>query len=482
MSLTRRTLLQRAALITAANTLPVSCFKPKHSHDDIRVAICGLHGRGKYHLGDFLKMDGVRVVALCDVDTREITKHAATVEKAGWKARTYTDYRKLCEDKEVDAILIATPNHTHALIALTAIANGKHVYIEKPVSHNLIEGRKLVEAAAKRPNLIVQHGMQRRSDLGWEESFAWIKEGHIGPMKLSRGLNYKTRESIGKLDAPRKIPSAVDYNLWCGPRSEVPVMREQFHYDWHWQWAYGNGDIGNQGPHQLDVARWALGQMTLPKRFMSLGSRWGYVDDGETPNNQLALFQFESGAPLLFDNRGLPAKDMNWKTEPAFRSTGIRIGNIVHCEGGYLAESKAFDLQGKLIRKFSLDDGGTHQGNWIKSIREGKAVSTNLSILNGHLSAALAHLANTSYRLGKKLNPNEVRERLQGDAEALATLEEFEANLLANRIDVKADLAVVGPWLTLDPATEKFTGEFAAEANKLQDEEYREEFKLPVIA
>jgi len=475
---TRRTFLTRAALITAANALPVSCFKPKHSNDDIRVAICGLHGRGKYHLADFLKMDGVRVVALCDVDKRQIKEHSATVEKAGWKARTYSDYRKLCEDKEVDGIVIATPNHTHALIALTAMAHGKHVYVEKPVSHNLIEGRKLVDAAAKCPKLIVQHGMQRRSDPGWEEAFAWIKEGHIGKVQLSRGLNYKTRDSIGKVTAPVPVIKSIDYNLWCGPRPMAPVMRDQFHYDWHWQWPYGNGDIGNQGPHQLDVARWALGQMTLPKRFMSLGSRWGYVDDGETPNNQLAMFQFD-GAPLLFDNRGLPAKDMNWKLEPAYR--GIRIGNIVHCEGGYLAESKAFDLKGGVIKKFSLDDGGTHQGNWIKSIRQGKAISENLSILNGHLSAALAHLANTSYRLGKKLNPNEVRERLQGDKEALATLEDFDANLLANQIDVKTENATVGPWLTLDPVTEKFVGEFAAEANKLQDEEYREEFKLPVI-
>jgi predicted dehydrogenase len=475
---TRRTFLTRAALITAANALPVSCFKPKHSNDDIRVAICGLHGRGKYHLADFLKMDGVRVVALCDVDKRQIKEHSTTVEKAGWKARTYSDYRKLCEDKEVDGIVIATPNHTHALIALTALAHGKHVYVEKPVSHNLIEGRKLVEAAAKCPKLIVQHGMQRRSDPGWEEAFAWIKEGHIGKMQLARGLNYKTRDSIGKVTAPVPVIKSIDYNLWCGPRPMAPVMREQFHYDWHWQWPYGSGDIGNQGPHQLDVARWALGEMTLPKRFMSLGSRWGYVDDGETPNNQLAMFQFD-GAPLLFDNRGLPAKDMNWKLEPAYR--GIRIGNIVHCEGGYLAESKAFDNNGKVIKKFSLDDGGTHQGNWIKSIRQGKAISDNLSILNGHLSAALAHLANTSYRLGEKLNPNEVRERLQGDKEALATLEDFDANLLANQIDVKTENATVGPWLTLDPATEKFVGEFAAEANKLQDEEYREEFKLPVI-
>ncbi len=476
---TRRIFIKRATMITAAGALPVGCFKPKHANDDIRVAICGLHGRGKDHLADMLKMDGVRIVALCDVDKYMLDKYEPSVVKAGFKAKLYTDYRKLCEDSEVDGIMIATPNHTHVLIAMTALQHGKHVYVEKPVSHNLVEGRKLVEAAAKRPKLIITHGMQRRSDPGWEEAFAWIKEGHIGKITLSRGLNYKKRESIGKLSTPRKVPSTVDYNLWCGPRPMIPVMREQFHYDWHWQWPYGNGDIGNQGPHQLDVARWALGQMELPKRVMSLGSRWGYTDDGETPNNQLAMFQFENGAPLLFDNRGLPAKDMNWKLEPSYR--GVRIGNVIHCEGGYVAESKAYDLKGNTLKKFNLDDGAGHQRNWIAAMRQGSLLSDNHNVLQGHLSASLSQLANTSFRLGKKLLPAEVRERLQGDKEAQTTLEDFEANLLANKIDTKSENTIVGPWLSLDPVTEKFTGEFAEEANKLQEEEYREEFKLPEI-
>lgn len=478
-SSTRRTLLKRAALITAAQVLPVSCSKSGSPNGDVRIAICGLHGRGKAHLDDMLKLDGVRIVALCDVDTRELNKYAPKVEKAGSKPRVYQDYRKLCEDKEVDGIMIATPNHTHTLIALTAMQHGKHVYVEKPVSHNLREGRILADAAAKRPNLIVTHGMQRRSDPGWEEAFAWLREGHLGKITLSRGLNYKTRESIGKVTEPTRVPKFIDYNLWCGPRPVTPLMREFIHYDWHWEWPYGNGDIGNQGPHQLDVARWALGQMTLPVRAMSLGKRWGYEDDGETPNNQLAMFKYAEGPPLMFDNRGLPAKDMDWKIEPAFRD--IRIGNIIHCEGGYLAESKAFDSDGKQVKKFSLDDGGVHQQNWVTAMRQGKLVSQNQNVLQGHLSASLSHLANMSWRLGKKLNPNEVRERLQGDKDALETLANFEENLRANKIDPGVDQPVVGPWLTLDPATERFTGEFADEANKLIEEEYREEFSLPVI-
>ncbi len=473
----RRTFIFGSAAVTV---LPTAC-KPKHSADDIRVAVIGVHGKGAHHVEDLLGLRGVRIAAVCDVDGKVLAASIADIKKAGTTATPYTDYRKLCEDKDIDAVIIATPNHLHTLIALTAIAAGKHVYVEKPVSHNLLESRALVTAAAARPQLIITHGMQRRSDLGWAEAVAWANEGHLGKITLSRGLNYKSRESIGKTEGPQKVAKYVDYNLWCGPREVEPMRRYRLHYDWHWQWKYGNGDIGNQGPHQLDVARWALQQMALPLRTMSLGSRWGYIDDGETPNNQLAFFGFEKGPPLLFDNRGLPAHDMDWKTEPAFKNTGIRIGNIIHCEGGIIAESKAFDAKGNMVKKFPLRDGGAHTENWLEAIRQGKLVSDNQSILQGHLSAALVHLANISFRLGKKLGSNEVRERLQGDKEGLATLEDFEANLRANKIDMSVETATVGPWLSFDPVKEVFTGEFAAEANAMLTETYREEFKLPVI-
>jgi predicted dehydrogenase len=476
----RRHFIRNAALIGAAQVLPTGCFGPKRSADDVRVAIIGLHGRGKHHLQDMMKVDYCRVVALCDVDQRDLDKFSKVAEEGGYKVKTYTDYRKLCEDKDVDAVMIATPNHTHTLIALTAIQHGKHVYVEKPVSHNIREGRLLAEAAAKYPHLIVTHGMQRRADLVWEEAFAWLNEGHLGNITLSRGLNYKTRESIGKVAEPSKVSKRLDYNLWCGPREVVPVQRRLLHYDWHWIWEFGNGDIGNQGPHQLDVARWALNQRTHPVTAFSFGKRWGYEDDGQTPNNQLALFQYDQAPPLLFDNRGLPMKDMEWAQSPAYK--GIRIGNIVHCQGGYLAESKAFDADGKLVKKFSLDDGSMHQGNWIKAIREGNYLSANQQVIEGHYSAVLAHLANTSWRLGKELPAGELAERLKGDDETLATLEDFRSNLSANQIDMEKDLAVVGPTLQFDPVTERFVGEFAKEANQIQEGHYRQEFQLPVLS
>lgn len=483
----RRAFLRRAAAITAINALPVGCFRPKGSLSDVRVAVIGFHGQGMHHLKHLLELRGARIVALCDVDTRTMDEGVELLKKHDLVARQYVDYRKLCEDKEVDGVIIATPHHSHVLIAMTAMAHGKHVYVEKPVSHNLWEGRRLVEAAARKPGLIVQHGMQRRSDEGWAEAIAWVNEGHLGKITLSRGLNFKARESIGSEPGPGRTAKFINYDLWSACRPMAPVTRDRFHYDWHWQWPYGNGDIGNQGPHQLDVARWALGQMTLPRRVMSLGKRWGYKDDGETPNNQLAFFGYEP-APVLFDNRGLPMKDMNWSVEPVFKHKAggrqidfPRIGNVIHCEGGLIVESKVYDAAGKVMRSFEVRGGGDHLEAWLDSIRAGKPKSENLSVLNGHLSAGLAHLANISWRIGRMMKPEEIRERLQGDPAALGTLADFEANLLANRIDWKTDEAVVGPWLDFDAAAERFTGEFAEEANKLLTEEYREEFKLPEV-
>lgn len=484
MPINRRHFLKRSAVIAAVNALPVGCFRPQGSHDDVRVGIIGFHGKGMHHIEDLLDMSGVRIVALCDVDSRVMTEGAELLKNHGLVARPYVDFRDLCEDKEVDGVIIATPNHSHTLIAITAIANGKHVYVEKPVSHNIWEGRRLVEAAAKRPNLIVQHGLQRRSDPGWEEAIGWAHEGHLGKITLSRGINYKARESIGKTDGPSRVAKFINYDLWCATRPVEPMLRARIHYDWHWQWKYGNGDIGNNGPHHLDVARWALQQMTLPRRVMSLGSRWGYVDDGQTPNNQLAFFDY-MGAPLLFDNRGLPKENMNWGEQPVFKIGNFgcpREGNVIHCEGGFVAESKAYDGEGKTVRKFDFREGAGHMENWLQSIRDGKLKSGNLSILNGHLSSALAHLANISYRIGKSLRPEEMRERLQGDKAAVETLNDFETNLRANKINISVEQATVGPWLDFDPATERFTGEFADQANPLLTEEYREGFTLPEIS
>lgn len=499
ISLTRRHVLRSSLYAGTAMSLP-TWARAAGANGDIRVAVIGFNGRGSGHIGELTnstKITGVRLVALCDVDSAVMEKHVAALDKKGIKVKSYTDYRKLLEDKDIDAVTIATPNHTHTLIALSALAAGKHVYVEKPVCHNLHEGAELMKAgAAVEGKLILQHGMQRRSDLGWAAAVDYVNSGAIGKLLLSRGTNYKPRKSIGKVSAPVEAPSTVDYNLWSGPRPVMPIMREKFHYDWHWQWAYGNGDIGNQGPHQLDVARWALGNPeTLPTRVMSFGSRWGYEDDGQTANNQMALYDWGQGkVPMLFDNRGLPKENMNWGKggkeggSPVYYVSGqgkggsTQIGNVFHCEGGYVAESKAYDNDGKMVKKFEILEGPNHMSNFISSIKDGKRVNPNMHISHGFHCACLAHLANVSYRLGKKVSPSEIKERLQSDKYASETFENFMANLSANQIDVNAHQPSLGPWLSFNHQTMKFEGEFAEEANKLTTEEYRKEFELPKVA
>ena len=449
------------------------------ANGDLRIAVIGFRSQGGGHINRVVGASGARLAAICDVDQAVIDRRVADLKGQNIEPKVYTDYRELCQDPDIDGVMIATPNHTHTLIALTAIAHGKHVYVEKPVAHNIHEGRKLVEGARKRPELVVTHGQQGRSDTGWHRIMEWLQDKPLGEVVLSRGLNYKARQSIGSVGEPKEAPSTVDYNLWCGPREMTPVNRRQFHYDWHWQWDFGNGDIGNQGPHQLDVARWPLNQPVLPPRVMSLGQRWGYEDDGETANNQLAFFDYQP-VPLLFDNRGLPMREMDWRVMPVYK--GVRVGNVIHCEGGHVIGGKAYDSDGKEVESFSMTGGGSHLANWLGAIRAGKLEDPQLDLLHGHLAGGLAHLANLSYRLGKELDPNEVRERLQGDKVGQETYENFLANLEANGIDPSQAPPVVGPWLELDPETEEFRGEFADAAKALDAGVYRDEFKLPEIS
>ena len=512
----RRTFIRGTVAGAAGLVASRSFSAPIGANGDVRVAVIGFNGRGAGHIKSLEEIPGVRIVALCDVDAIVLARGVESQAKKNNTVTAYTDYRKLVLDPEIDAVTIATPNHTHTLIAMTAMAAGKHVYVEKPVCHNIWEGRQLVNAAEKvaKKGLVVQHGMQRRSSPGWQQAMDWVKEGHIGKVTLSRGINFKKRESIGKLAAPVEAKDGVlkgtfhdlrnvktdpqgapqnvdvDYKLWAGPRGVGPVNRTQFHYDWHWQWAFGNGDIGNQGPHQTDVGRWALGNPELlPKRVMSFGGRWGYKDDGQTANNQMAFYQYAEGAPLLFDNRGLPMKDMNWTKgfEPVFRINGKtsapRIGNVIHCEGGFVAEAKAYDNEGQTIQKFDgFDEGANHMQNFIDSVRAGKLINSNLHVSHGFQAAALAHMSNISYRLGKQMSNAELKERLANDKAGQETLADFIANLEANQIDLGTEKISAGPWLDFDPASEKFTGEFAAEANKLATDEYAAGFELPSIS
>ena len=299
------------------------------SNDDIRFAVVGFGGRGMSHIEGLREVKGARMVALCDVDQAILDREVKKYRDLGEKIEAYTDIRKLLENKDIDVVSFATPNHWHALGTIWAMQAGKDVYVEKPVSHNVWEGRRMVEIA-RELNRIVQAGTQSRSSQGMTEGIKWVRDGNIGKILRARSLCYKRRPSIGKVDGPQPIPPGIDYDLWCGPAPKEPLMRKKLHYDWHWVWPTGNGDLGNQGIHQMDMGRWALGETELSPRVLSVGGRLGYVDDGTTPNT-LIIFHDYPTAPLIFEVRGLPAT-AEAKNMDKYR--GVDVGIVVDCEGG----------------------------------------------------------------------------------------------------------------------------------------------------
>lgn len=340
----------------------------------------------------------------------------------------------------------------------------------------------MVEAARKYKR-IVQAGTQRRSEAGLREAFEYIREGNLGKILLVRGFCYKRRDSIGKVDGPQPIPQTVDYDLWTGPAPLGPLMRKNLHYDWHWVWATGNGDIGNQGIHEMDLCRWALGQNSLAPRVMSIGGRFGYDDDGQTANTQIAILDYEP-APIIFEVRGLPqTKD----GEVMDHYRGVRVGVVVQCEGGYFAGGSGggwvYDNEHTKVKQFKGDGGGGHQANFIDAVRSRKSSDLNADILEGHLSSSLCHMGNISYRLGRLSSPEEIREAIVNESEAAETFGRFEGHLWANWVDLSKTRAVLGPWLKMDPAKERFVGngEFGITrwANELLRRDYREGFVVP---
>jgi len=424
----------------------------------------------------------VRVVAICDVDRDILGSEYKKFESRNEKVDAYVDVRKLLEDKTIDGVVIATPNHWHALITIWACQAGKDVYVEKPVSHNIWEGRKMVEAARKY-NRIVQAGTQKRSDEGLQQVFEYIREGNLGKILVARGFCYKRRKSIGKVNGPQPVPLSVDYNLWTGPAPLRPLVRKELHYDWHWVWPTGNGDIGNQGVHEMDLCRWALGQKGLAPQVMSVGGRFGYIDDGQTANTQIAILDYQP-APLIFEVRGLPRK----KDDPAMDNyRGIRIGIVIECEGGYFAGGGGggwvYDNKGQKIKQFKGDGGGGHYANFIKAMRTRKVADLNADILEGHISSALCHMANISYRLGRLSSPEEIREQIRVQPQATETFERFYEHLFANWIDISKTRATLGPWLEMDTKKEKFVGVerfgIAYWANQLLKRDYRPPFVVP---
>ena len=492
--ITRRSFIKGSIAAGASLALPYSHVRG--ANDDIRVAVVGFHGHGRSHISSFRKLPGVRVVALCDADSDVLNWGTKGFKGRNEKVDTYVDIRKLLEDKSIDVVSTATPNHWHSLVTVWACQAGKDVCVEKPVSHNIFEGRKMAEAARKYKR-IVQAGTESRSDIALQKAVRYIQDGKLGKILVGYGFCYKRRESIGRVNGPQEVPKSIDYNLWTGPAPLTPLMRKRLHYEWHWVWPTGCGEIGNNGPHQLDILRWILGRDKLPRRVMSLGGRFGYDDDAETPNTQIALFDYGS-ASIMYEVRGLPQKQGDslmdvWRTltrkgtviESGQASRSPNTGVVIQCEGGYFVQenSAVYDNKGKLIKKFTsegpMPTNVAHDANFIKAVRSRKRSELNAEILEGHLSTALSHMANISYRLGRESRPGQIKEVIRGSHELSEAFGRFAEHLRANGVDIGKTPAVLGPWLTMDPGKERFVGEFAGRANKLLSRNYRKPFVVP---
>lgn len=462
--------LAAAATVTIAGTK--STGRVLGANDTLRVAVAGLHGRGSSHVSAYLGMKDVQVAYLIDPDTRTFGAKLKQCQARGSKnVQAIQDVRKALEDRNLDAISIATPNHWHALMTIWGCQAGKHVYVEKPASHNVREGRIAVDMARKH-NVIVQHGTQSRSS-GKANVIDVVRSGKLGKLLVARGLCYKRRNSIGQrpnADAPQE----VDFNIWLGPARQQPFHANLVHYNWHWFWDFGNGDIGNQGVHEMDIARWGIAGATLPRSVISLGGRFGYTDQGETPNTQIAIMDYGQ-TQLIFEVRGLQTPPLH----------GQGVGNIFHLEEGIIAGNQFFPRGSdkpapmpKVEPSRRGPGGGDHFANFIAAIRSRRTQDLNADILEGHYSSALCHLANMSFRLGETVAFNPRTRALGDNKEAHETLARLEEHLSQGH-NLKLDSMTlrVGRKLEVDVAGEKILNN--SEANRLLTREYRAPFVVP---
>jgi predicted dehydrogenase len=460
--------LAAAATITLAGTK--SSGRVLGANEVIRVAIAGLNGRGGAHVGALANMQGVQITYLVDPDTRTYARRTGAIR--GNRPQTVQDVRRALEDRNVDAVSIATPNHWHALMTIWAAQAGKHVYVEKPCSHNIHEGRIAVEIA-RRQRVIVQHGTQSRSSQQWANVVEILRAGTLGRLKVARALCYKGRTTIGtrpNSDAPAEL----DFNLWQGPAQRRPFHLNLVHYNWHWFWDFGNGDIGNQGVHQMDIARWGIPNATWPRSVICVGGRFGYSDQGETPNTQVALFDY-GDTKLIFEVRGLPSD----------RYRNESIGNIFHLDEGVIAGNRFYPrgrTEGQPLPQLQQPaargpGGGDHFANWIAAIRSNRQEDLNANLLEGHYSSGLCHLANISYRLGAPAGFQPRARALGESPDLVETLDRMEEHLRGRDLDLANLRLQVGRKLEFDAQAENFGRN--EEANRLLTRQYREGFVVP---
>jgi predicted dehydrogenase len=414
-----------------AATAAFSAGRVMGANEKVNLVVVGAGGRGNDHITEFAKQPDCQIVGVCDVNQTAVERAVARIETlTGRKPKGYDDMRKAFADKDVDAVSVATPNHWHALAAIWACQAGKDVYVEKPACYNVYEGQRMVETARKTGRM-VQVGMQSRSEPHKIQAMQLLHSGIIGKVYLAKGLCFKRRVSIGhKEDSP--TPLGLNWDMFLGPAPLRPYNELRYSYNWHWFWDTGNGDIGNQGVHEMDIARWGLGNIQWPKAVVSTGGKFAYTDDQETPNTQLAAFEYGQ-QELMFEVRGLLTG-----TEGGLPKSGTNyVGDLFYGPDGWMAiDASGFQVYKGERSELAMDvkktpgaDTAPHMANFLKACKSRKHEDLNADIAIGVMSADLCHLANASYRTGRKLN--------------------------------------------LDPAGGKFTGEGAAEGNALLTRKYR---------
>jgi predicted dehydrogenase len=472
---TRRDFVKSSIVAGVAMALPFS--RVRGANDHIRVGVVGLGGRGTgAHIPSFESQKGVTVVAVSDADRERMGGAAKMIEsKYNHEVEQYLDMRKMFDRKDIDAIGNATQNYWHGLSTIWACQAGKHVYVEKPLSHYIWEGRQMVNAARKY-NRIIQCGTQRRSQSSITQAIQWIQEGNLGRIKYITAFANKPRSSCGRRDTPLLIPDTIDYDLWCGPAKKLPIYRDQLQYDCSFDWNTGDGESCNQGVHEVDVARWCLGEKMLPRRVVSIGGRFVFNDACNVPNTQIIYYDFPT-APLLYEVHNL-YKTKGSNETPTFR--GEQVGVIVDCEGGSVSLYRgiAWDNEGKQIKSFS--GGGDHFVNFIEAVRSGRREDLNADVLEGHISTAVCHTGNISYRLGNKTSMKEMRAQVQDISIFSDMFHRLLEHLAGHEIDVDAGTVTLGPWLEIDRENEHFKGN--EQANHLVRGFYREPYIVPDLS
>jgi predicted dehydrogenase len=478
--LTRRSFLKAAAASTAFPLVTIAGTKASGkvlgANDAIRVGVAGIHGRGKSHIDEYLRQKNVQITYLIDPDSRLFEDRARPIKaKGGSEPKCVQDVRQALDDKNLDVISIATPNHWHSLMTILACQAGKDVYVEKPLSHNVHEGRVAVEAA-RRYNRLVQHGTQQRSSASRASEIAAVQSGKYGKLLVSKGYCCKPRWSIGHKDIT-KPPAALDFNVWLGPAPEQPYHGNLVHYNWHWFWDFGNGDIGNQGVHEMDVARWVIPGATLPTKVWSLGGRFAEGDQGQTPNMEMSVMEF-GDVLLVFEVRGLvdkpKTKDFPFK---------LKVLNEYYTTEGRIANGQFYPKNGGKSEALAKHDvkvapGGPF-GSFLAAVRSRKVADLNADVEIGHYSAALCHLANISYRLGAPVPFSGSSKALGDNKEVVQTFQNIQENLTGTGIKLAETTYQLGKTLTFDPKQERFTGEGAREADALLTRTYRPPFVVP---